>query len=50
LIRASALAYILGQFLLVLAGCMLVPLVLSFWFHTDLRPLGYSTLITAAFG
>ena len=50
MIRASALAHILGQFLIVLAGCMLVPLVFSAWLQTDLRPLGFSCLITFVFG
>jgi len=50
LIRASALAYILGQFLIVLSGCMLVPLAFSLWFQTGLRPFGYSFLVTVAFG
>jgi len=50
LIRAASLAYILGQFLIVLSSCMLVPLAFSLWFQTDLRPLGYSFLITLACG
>lgn len=50
MIRASSLAYILGQFLIVLSGCMLVPLAFSLWFQTDLRPLGYSSAITLAAG
>lgn len=50
MIRSAALAYILGQFLLVLSGCMLAPLAFSLWFQTDLRPFGYSCLITLAVG
>ncbi|MBM3802490.1 MAG: TrkH family potassium uptake protein [Acidimicrobiia bacterium] len=50
MIRVGALAYILGQFLIVLSACMLVPLAFSLWYQTDLRPLGFSFLLTGALG
>jgi trk system potassium uptake protein TrkH len=50
-IRARAVAHILGLFLLGLAGTMLVPLAVAIHDSSDdLRPIGYALLITAAAG
>ena len=50
MIRITAILHVVGQFLIVLGGTMLVPLALSVWTGHDLRPLGYSFLITAGCG
>jgi trk system potassium uptake protein TrkH len=50
-IHFRAIGYVLGQFLLALAGTMLVPLAYGLFADGNgLRPLGYAALITAAAG
>ena len=50
MIRINALCYILGQFLLVLASTMLIPLLYGLYLGDDLRPLGIAIAITGATG
>jgi trk system potassium uptake protein TrkH len=51
MIRPSAVGYVLGQFLLILAGCMLIPLSFALFGKTsDPQPLLYPVLGTAAAG
>jgi hypothetical protein len=50
-IHFRAIGYVLGQFLLALAGTMLVPLAYGLFADGNgLRPLGFAALITAAAG
>lgn len=51
MIRASAIGYVLGQFLIVLAGTMAVPLLFALSGHNDpWAPSGYSMAITLLCG
>jgi trk system potassium uptake protein TrkH len=50
-IRPGAVGYVLGQFLLILAGCMVIPLSCALFGKTsDPHPLLYPVWITAAAG
>jgi len=49
-IRIATLLHITGQFLIAMAGTMLVPLFFGLWTGDDPRPFLFSIAITASFG
>ncbi len=50
MIRLGGLLHIMGQFLLALAGAMLIPLLYCLWTGDDLRPFAFAVIVTGAGG